>query len=458
MTSIPATKSAISALKIEQRVERDVKAGIPEVDRRNHTESEESMRSYVAREIIGRVHENRQSELDAEVQSRSEVEIRQLHQQIRNTESLIEKKLGGLVAGLVSSLKRNARDLSAVRMDLEIFKHRNELTREAVYRESRILHYSVIFFIVILETLLNAFFLSKGSELGLVGGFFQSFIISLVNLGFAAFIAFALRNCLHIDYLRKAGAALLLIAVIGAAATFVFGVGHYREALEQDPFTASQMAIASLLAEPLGIRDFNSWIMVIVSGIALILLAAKFFLVDDRYPGYTAITRRVRGLEDAWSEGYEQAVESINTAAEELQQELAEKEKAIRAQFIQFKASIERSDEIHRHYREDIVKAQGLLDELIRYYQSYSARMMNRRAAYFGELLRFELDKLPQLNTAGLEQHRRDLSEFEALLEALDQAYAAATETINARCESAQASLTALVDKLEIEHGLRRAG
>jgi len=457
MSSIPATRAAISALKLEQRVERDVKAGIPEVDRRNHTESEESLRSYVAREIIGRVHGNRQQELDEELQTRSEAEIRQLHQEVRNTESLVEKRLGGCIAGLVSGLKRAARDLSAVRMDLEIFKHRNGLTREAVYRESRILHYSVIFFIVILETLLNAFFLSKGSELGLVGGFFQSFILSLVNLGFAAFIAFALRNCLHCDYLRKAGAVLLLLGVAALASTFVFGVGHYREALEQDPFTASQMAMASLLAEPMGIRDFNSWIMVVVSGIALILLAAKFFLVDDRYPGYTAITRRVRSLEESWSSGYAQAIDTINDVADELEDELAEKEKTIRAQFIQFKASIERSDEIHRHYQEDIIKAQGLLDELIRYYQSYSARMMNRRAAYFGELLRFELDKLPQLNTAGLEQHRRDLNDFENLLQGLDQTYANAIGTVNERCESTLAELKTLVEKLEVDHGLRRA-
>lgn len=83
MNSIPATKAAISALRIEQRVERDVKAGIPEIDRRNHTESEESMRSYVVREIIGRVHENRQGELDKEPADRSEVDIRQLHQDQR---------------------------------------------------------------------------------------------------------------------------------------------------------------------------------------------------------------------------------------------------------------------------------------------------------------------------------------------------------------------------------------
>ena len=456
MTTIPATKVAISALKIEQRVERDVKAGIPEIDRRSHTESEESLRSYVVREIIGKVHENRQTELDEEVEARGEVDIRQLYHDIRNAEPLVEKKVASRLANLVSGLKRDAQDYSALRMDLEIFKHRNGITREAVYRESKILHYSVVFFIVILETLLNAFFLSKGSDLGLIGGFFQAFIISLVNLGFAAFMAFSLRNCFHSNYARKGFSVLLLLGVMATAVTFVLGVGHYREALEQDPFTASQIAMASLKGEPLGIHDFNSWIMVVVSGIALILLAGKFFVVEDRYPGFTGITRRVRGLQEAWSSGYERAIDDINNVAEEIQEELADKVKSIRSQFIQFKASIERSEEIDRQYQEDIIKAQGLLDELIRYYQSYSARMMNRRAAYFGELLRFEFDKLPSLNTVGLEQHKRDLEIYESLMAELDQAYDAAISTVNARCEAVQASLAELVDKLEIEHGLRR--
>ena len=457
MTSIPATKAAISALRIEQRGERDVKAGIPEIDRRNHTESEESMRSYVVREIIGRVHENRQGELDKELADRSEVDIRQLHQEMKNTESLVEKSIAARLANLVSGLKQRAQEYSALRMDLEMFRQRNGLTREAVYRESKLLHFSVIFFIVIMETVLNAFFLSKGSDLGLVGGFFQAFIISMINLGFVVFLAFALRQAFHQNPVRKMLSGTLFLLVLTTAVVFVLGVGHYREALEANPFTASQMAMTTLQAEPLGIQDFNSWIMVVVSGIALILLAAKFFVVDDRYPGYTAITRQVKQQQKAWQQAHEGAIESINELAEDIQETISDTEKTIRAQFIQFKASIERSEEIHRHYHEDIIKAQGLLDELVRYYQSYSARMMNRRSAYFGELLRFELDKLPRLNTTGLEQHKRDLATFETVMEELDQTYSDAVGVVNRRCESIQASLAELVDKLELDHGLRRA-
>ncbi|MCA0901843.1 ABC transporter permease [Microbulbifer agarilyticus] len=456
MTSIPATKAAISALKIEQRVERDVKAGIPEVDRRNHTDSEESMRSYVVREIIGRVHENRQSELDKELADRSDVDIRQLYQEMKNTESLVEKTIAARLANLVSGIKQRAQEYSALRMDLEMFRERNGLTREAVYRESKLLHFSIVFFIVILETVLNAFFLSKGSALGLVGGFFQAFIISMINLGFAAFLAFSLRHCFHLNPLRKFGAGVLFGTVLVISVVFVLGVGHYREALEADPFTASQVAMSTLQSEPLGIQDFNSWIMVVVSGIALVLLTAKFFVVDDRYPGYTAITRRVKSQHTAWRDAHEDAIESVNLMAEEMQDGISDTEKTIRAQFIQFKASIERSEEIHRHYHEDIIKAQGLLDELVRYYQSYSARMMNRRSAYFGELLRFELEKLPRLNTTGLEQHKQDLATFEQVMDELDHTYTGAIDVVNRRCEAIQAALAELVDKLELDHGLRR--
>ncbi|SHF02197.1 hypothetical protein SAMN04487965_1188 [Microbulbifer donghaiensis] len=454
MTSIPATQTAISALRLEERVERDVKAGIPEIDRNNHTESEESLRSYVMREIIGKVHQGRQEQLDEEVEARNDVGIRQLYQDIKNTESAICKRIESRFAVIAQDLKRAAKELSSVRTDLEIFRHRNGLTRDAIYRESKILHYSVIFFIVIFETALNSFFLSKGSELGLVGGFFQAFIISLVNLGLAAFAAVALRNTFHRNIARKLS-ALLVFAAIGAIATaFVLGVGHYREALEVNPFIASKLAVLNLLGDPFGIHDFNSWIMVIVSAIALILLTAKFFVVDDRYPGYTAMTRRLTKLQDQWARSCAVAIDEINEVAEVSQQELSDKEREIRTQYIGFKSSIEHSEEIRRHYEEDIVKAQGLLDELVRYYQSYSARMMNRRAAYFGELLRFELDKLPTLNTTGLEQHKVDLTAFDLVLKDLDQAYADSIAAINSKCRETQRELAGLISTIERDNGL----
>ncbi|WP_193161372.1 hypothetical protein [Microbulbifer hainanensis] len=454
MTSIPATRAAISALKLEERVERDVKAGIPEIDRDSHTESEESLRSYVVREIIGKVHENRQTELDEQVEARNEVGIRQIYQDIRNTETVIGKRVASRFSVLAQDLKRTARELSSTRADLEIFKHRNGLTRDAVFRSSKVLHYSVIFLIVIFETALNSFFLSKGSELGLVGGFFQAFILSLVNLGLAAFAAIALRNCFHRNVLRKLASFSVLAGIGALAVAFVLGVGHYREALELNPFIASKLAMMNLWGDPLGIHDFNSWTMVIVSAIALILLTAKFFVVDDRYPGYTEITRRAKDLQSRWNGICADAIDEINEVAERTQQELSEKEKEIRSQFIQFKGSIERSEEIRCHYEEDIVKAQGLLDELIRYYQSHSARMMNRRAAYFGELLRFELDKLPKLNTTGLEQHKKDLSVFDEILQVLDETYAESIGAINRKCEAVQGELSALVGSIERDNGL----
>lgn len=454
MSTIPATNAAISALKLEERVERDVKAGIPEVDRISHTESEESLRSYVIREIIGRVHTDRQDQLDEQVEARKEVDIRQLYQEITHTERSVGQQIASRFSSITQDLKRSAKDFAAVRMDLEIFKHRNGLTREAIYRESKILHYAIIFFIVIAETALNSFFLSKGSELGLVGGFFQAFIIALVNLGLAAFAAFALRGIFHRNPARKLVSTILFAGVAALATAFVLGVGHYREALELNPFVASKLAVMNLWGAPLGIHDFNAWIMVIVSAIALILLTAKFFVVDDRYPGFTAMTRRSRALQEQWAHSCTDAVDEINEIAEEARQSLSEKEKEIRSQYIAFKSSIERSEEISSHYEEDIIKAQGLLDELVRYYQSYSARMMNRRAAYFGELLRFELDTLPKLNTTGLEQHKTDLAAFDKMFAELERAYADAMAGINQQCEEAQRKLEMLVVDIERENGL----
>lgn len=454
MTSIPASKAAITALKVEQRVEQDVKAGIPELERSSHTESEESFRSYVTREIIGKVHRDRQAALDEESQARGDVKIRQLYQEIKGAGRVFDKQIGSRLSALVPELKRTAKDLAAARMDLEIFRHKNALTREAVYRESKVLHYSIVFFIVIFETALNSFFLSKGSEMGLVGGFFQAFIISLVNLGLAAFMAFALRNTFHINPLRKVFFFIVFLVVGAITAGFVLSVGHYREALEADPFTASSLAVQNLWHSPWSIRDFNSWVMVIVSCIAVILLIAKFFVADDRYPGYTSVTHRLKAAQVRWARGCTRAFDEVNEILEETQREISEKEQRIRAEHIAFKASVERSDDILREYDEDIVKAQDLLDELVRFYQSHSARIMNRRSAYFGELLRVEFDKLPKLNAVGVAQHKKDLTLFERMVESLDQEYEAALEVLGNSWDRVRDEIRAAIGAIERENGL----
>ncbi|MFC6978546.1 hypothetical protein [Microbulbifer taiwanensis] len=290
--------------------------------------------------------------------------------------------------------------------------------------------------------------------MGLAGGFFQALIISLVNLGLAAFAAFALRQVFHISAMRKLLFLGLFALIASLCVFFILGVGHYREALELHPFTASKIAVMNLWGAPLGIHDFNSWIMVIVSGMALILLTAKFFIVDDRYPGYTSAARRAKVRQERWMRGCSAAYEEVSALVEEAQRELAEREKEIRAQHIGFKSSIDRSEDIRREYEEDIHKAQGLLDELVRYYQSYSARMMNRRAAYFGELLRFELDKLPKLNTAGLEQHRQDLAYFDRVIEELDGEFADSMDLISRKCGEYQREISSAIQRIERENGL----
>lgn len=171
----------------------------------------------------------------------------------------------------------------------KLFQHDNGLEERAPhYPSSKILHFSIIVGIILIESMLNATLLAKGNELGLLGGWSEAIFISLINTIVAGGVFCLGIQLLYLQSPIKRFAGLMLtITIVGGSIAFNLLVAHYRNALGGDqPEQASALAWDLMLASPLGLGNINS-VMLLILGISIVFASGFDFLkMDDPYPGY----------------------------------------------------------------------------------------------------------------------------------------------------------------------------
>lgn len=197
----------------------------------------------------------------------------------------------------LKSLKSQVTDL---RDQVEKFKKSNSLKREANYPDSLIWHIFLLLGMIVIESMINGILFQTGAVYGYLGGVLIAVLISLVNVSLAFFIgAFAGKQAFSIHQSQKA-VGYLSFSIWGIVTVgFNLAVGHVRFLYEQG-FTdkAFNVGFENFLASPFGLTDFYSWILVIVGIFFAILALFDGLNIDDAYPGYGKITRKLKKSED----------------------------------------------------------------------------------------------------------------------------------------------------------------
>jgi hypothetical protein len=203
---------------------------------------------------------------------------------------------------LVEGYVRAAADYQAY---LE-FRERNKLTRVAQYPDSNIMHFSILAGLVLFEGLANAYFFSKGSDLGLLGGWIQAITVAFTNV----IASFFLVGFLGLRFLQNpmrpfsfAAAAIGVPVVLVLIAFLNFSAGHYRDLLELNAATLAlgdtdvTGEILAPVSRALTFQPFETLeaLLLFILGITFAAIAAfKGATFDDRTVGYGAVQRRVR--------------------------------------------------------------------------------------------------------------------------------------------------------------------
>jgi hypothetical protein len=197
-------------------------------------------------------------------------------------------------------LRRHLRDVEAERDD---FRRRHKLKRAARWAAggSLTLKVGILLVLFVFEVFLNGFFLSKGSELGYVGGAAEALIFALFNIG-VSFLAGAVgvRELNHRNYIRKLFGLVALVGYVVLAVLLNLTLAHYREAAGSLVSDAGQEVLVRLRTNPLGIADVKSWLFFGIGIMCSLIAFGDSYLIFDPYPGYGMLEKRRAGAYEAY--------------------------------------------------------------------------------------------------------------------------------------------------------------
>lgn len=185
------------------------------------------------------------------------------------------------------------------------FRREKKIRRAAQYPDSHIMHFSILAALVLFEGLANAYFFSKGSDLGLLGGWIQAITVAFTNVIASFFLIgfLAVRGLSNPKRPFTFAAALVgLPLAVGAIAFLNFCAAHYRDLLELNAATLAlgdaQVTgeILTPVSRALTFSPFETLeaLLLFVLGITFAAIAAfKGATFDDPVIGYGAVQRRL---------------------------------------------------------------------------------------------------------------------------------------------------------------------
>lgn len=195
------------------------------------------------------------------------------------------------------------------------------IERAAVYPKSHIMHFSILASLVLFEGLANAYFFSKGSDLGLLGGWLQAITVSFTNVIAAFFLIGFLGFRLLSNPHRRLHIVLGVLTIVATSIALVMlnlTAAHFRDLLE---FNAATLALggagetgevlAPVLAvreNPFGFQTLEALLLFILGTTFAAIAAYKGRTFSDPILGYAGVSKRLesaaKDLERATEVGY----------------------------------------------------------------------------------------------------------------------------------------------------------
>ncbi len=324
-----------------------------------------------------------------------------------------------------ADLRQEKKPLEEAEKHLTSFQQKNNLYRDASeHREGyQIFLAGIIAVLFLIETLGNASFLAKGNELGLFGAYTEAIVISFANLGVAFLLGRLITNCHHVDWNRRSAGILAAIAFVVFAFFFNLMVAHYREVTGTILDAGGQMAMSAFRENPLGLREFQSWMLFCMGFLFAIISFIDGMKWDgDPYPGYKKVFFKYHGEDGAYKkykDAYDQHRLKLEGTFDDAVAKLyiikqgllgAESE---RASILDGHRRVIKSYEDHRKYLERTGN-----DLLRSYRETNRARRNGEAPAYFDD--EWEMEEISSIDTT----LPKELLEREEILAIISEATA----------------------------------
>lgn len=202
--------------------------------------------------------------------------------------------------GVLHGLRR---DLNRKDKELKDFQTKHKITRAPRGAEGSgmFLKVSLLVLFFFGEWIANGFFLSKGSEMGIVGGIIEALVFSLMNIGGAlVFALFGVVLLTHRSWAVKLGGLVALVAYLAFAVVLNLVLAHYREVTGNLVDGAGLRAMARFWITPFGLEDLNSWMLFGTGLLLSFLTMIDGFYLRDPYMGYAGVNKRRNEAEQTY--------------------------------------------------------------------------------------------------------------------------------------------------------------
>lgn len=194
------------------------------------------------------------------------------------------------------------------------FRDENKLFHDADYPESLLYHVAILVVLFFIESVLNSWFYSKASDMGLIGGLGWSVAFSVANTGMAFMFGWAARYKNHIKPIKQAQglAAIALFVAFG----FVLNqaIAHARDIMSTGIMPTGPVLLDAIFHHTWEL-SISGWMLFVIG--ALIIAPAAYYKgykSDDPYPGYKDLTvASHKSLDD-----FENAITEMNREIAEI--------------------------------------------------------------------------------------------------------------------------------------------
>jgi hypothetical protein len=288
---------------------------------------------------------------------------------------------------------------------LRAFQERHGLEGPPRDPQNGLLVFGLILIVGLLEVLLNGYFFAEANALGYVGGVAIAAVIAVVNVSFSYALGGQVRFLNRANPLWKLWGLVCLLTFVAFAATLNLAVAHFRDALEVMAWDAALVSsIDRLVAGPVDLRSFASWLVVGFGGLVSLVAYWKGMTRLDPMPGYNAIYADWEAAIDDYAEAYgdaQDALEDAFVAAREKLEEAAQSQRqGLRAAI----DAVQASGTLARSLDAFLETCDEAANRLIRLYRDANLRARSDDGpAYFNEPFAFPSYRPPQLPEADRE-------------------------------------------------------
>jgi len=275
-------------------------------------------------------------------------------------------------------LHSSLREVEGRRQEYQDFRRANRLQRlpNIVSRPERIARLLILAIAVVIEAILNGSFFAKGSETGLIGGFMQAVVLSLLNIGAAiGYAKYGLPMLLHVRRTIKITGVTLTLLYVSWLIFLNLAIGQFRELFVQN---AGQVSMAELSlrlwAAPFVFSEARSGLLVIL-GIALsVVCVIDASGMDDPYMGYGAVGRRQQEAVTRYADQKARCMAGLTQRRNQAVEELNSLIRVIQSASSDMRLAADGRRRLHREYCAYLTHLGDCYRRLLRRYREANAR------------------------------------------------------------------------------------